>query len=181
MSKMGTDVVCHIAMVVDDVEKVAANWAKIFGFEMPEIQYVPPTEKTPAFYRGSRGDYSDCKLAVFHFNNQLNVEMVQPGEAPSPWKETYEKNGGNGFQHMSFIVPDLEEAYNALQEIGAPEPYHVGYNKTRTYSFVDTTEQLGIEFNVKCDLDNTPIIDYVNEHPEKMVKGKEIMKNKLDV
>ncbi|MDR1420254.1 MAG: VOC family protein [Treponema sp.] len=150
---IGTTKLCHVAILVKDLDKAIRNWEQVLGIKANKPFNLPPSSQMPSFTNGELGDYSDCKLATFQLENCI-LEFVQPGEKPGPWKDKLDRDG-EGLQHISFIVPDRKEAQGALQALGAPKPYHIGYWPDGTYSFTDSVPQLGIEVNIKTNDDNT--------------------------
>ncbi|MDR0598679.1 MAG: VOC family protein [Treponema sp.] len=150
---IGTTKLCHIAILVKDLDRALANWEKVLGVKAGAPFYLPPASEVPAFTDGKPGDYTDCRLATIQLENCV-LEFAQPGANPSPWKDKLDRDG-EGVQHISFIVPDREKARDALKAVGAPAPYHIGYWPGGTYSFTNSTPQLGVEINIKTDDDNT--------------------------
>jgi catechol 2,3-dioxygenase-like lactoylglutathione lyase family enzyme len=150
---IGTTKLCHIAILVRDLDKTLKNWEQVLGIKASEPFNLPASAEVPAFTDGKMGDYTDCRLASIQLDNCI-FEFVQPGKNPSPWKEKIDRDG-EGLQHVSFIVPDRKKAQGELQAIGAPKPYHIGYWPGGTYSFTDSTAQLGVEVNIKTDDNNT--------------------------
>jgi catechol 2,3-dioxygenase-like lactoylglutathione lyase family enzyme len=150
---IGTTKICHIAILVKDIDKAIKNWEQILGVKSGEPFYLPPVSEVPAFTDGKPGDYTDCRLCTFQLDNCM-IELVQPGKNPSPWKDMLDKQG-EGVQHISFVVPDRKKAQAQLQAVGAPKPYHIGYWPGGTYSFTNSVPQLGVEINIKTDDDNT--------------------------
>jgi catechol 2,3-dioxygenase-like lactoylglutathione lyase family enzyme len=150
---IGTTKLCHIAILVKDLDRALANWEKVLGVKAGEPFYLPPASEVPAFTDGDLGDYTDCRLATIQLENCV-LEFVQPGTNPGPWKDKLDRDG-EGVQHISFIVPDRRKAQDALKSVGAPAPYHIGYWPGGTYSFTNSTPQLGVEINIKTDDDNT--------------------------
>jgi catechol 2,3-dioxygenase-like lactoylglutathione lyase family enzyme len=149
---IGTTRLCHIAILVRDLDKAIEHWSKVLGLPKPEPWYLPPPGKVAIFAGGEQGDYSDCRLAVFELEN-VKIELVQPGPHSGPYWDKLERDG-EGVQHISFIVPDRTKAQDTLKTIGAPAPYLIGYFPGATYSFIDTAPQLGVEINIKTDDDN---------------------------
>jgi catechol 2,3-dioxygenase-like lactoylglutathione lyase family enzyme len=150
---IGTTKLCHIAILVRDLDKALKNWEQVLGITAGEPFNLPPSSEVPAFTNGEMGDYSDCRIATIQLENCM-LEFVQPGTNPSPWKEKLDKEG-EGVQHISFIVPDRKKAQDAIKTTGAPPPYHIGYWPGGAYSFIDSVPQLGVEINIKTDDDNT--------------------------
>lgn len=150
---IGTTKLCHIAILVHDLDRAIKNWEQVLGVKANDPFYLPQAAEVPAFTNGKMGDYTDCRLATIQLENCL-LELVQPGNNPGPWKEKLDRDG-EGVQHLSFIVPDRKQAQGALQAIGAPKPYHIGYWPGGTYSFTNSASQLGVEINIKTEDDNT--------------------------
>ncbi|GMO13205.1 MAG: hypothetical protein Ta2A_23740 [Treponemataceae bacterium] len=150
---LGTTKLCHIAILVHDLDKAIKNWEQVLGVKAGKPFSLPPASEVPAFTNGEMGDYSDCRLATIQLENCM-LELVQPGKNSSPWKEKLDRDG-EGVQHISFVVPDRKKAQGELQAVGAPKPYHIGYWPGGTYSFTDAVCQLGVEINIKTDDDNT--------------------------
>jgi catechol 2,3-dioxygenase-like lactoylglutathione lyase family enzyme len=150
---IGTTKLCHIAILVKDLDKAIKNWEQVLGVKAGEPFYLPPSIEVPSFTNGDRGDYTDCRITTIQLDNCM-LELVQPGSKPSPWKEKLDRDG-EGVQHISFVVPDRKQAQDALKAAGAMPPYHIGYWPGGTYSFTDTVPQLGVEINIKTDDDNT--------------------------
>jgi catechol 2,3-dioxygenase-like lactoylglutathione lyase family enzyme len=150
---IGTTKLCHIAILVKDLDKALGNWERVLGVKAGTPFYLPPSSEVPAFTSGELGDYTDCRLATIQLENCV-LELVQPGTKAGPWKDKLDRDG-EGVQHISFIVPDRKKAQDELQAVGAPKPYHIGYWPGGTYSFTDSAAQLGVEVNIKTDDDNT--------------------------
>ena len=174
MATIRAKLICHMAIVVENIQAVIDNWTKLFGMDRPAISTIPPASQVPAYTNGKLGDYSDCKIAIIRFDNLL-LEFVQPGEGASPWRDLLIKNGGNCVQNISFVVPDSKEAFRAVQEIGGPAPFHIGFYPGGTYTFIDTADLLGIPINIKEDCNNVEVIRYLLEHPNQELTDKEIM------
>ena len=161
---IGTSKLCHIAILVKDLDKALKNWEQLLGVKAGEPFYLPPAGEVPSFTNGEIGDYTDCRLAVIKLENCV-LEFVQPGNKPGPWKDKLDRDG-EGVQHLSFIVPDRKKAQETLKAIGAPPAYHIGYWPGGTYSFTDSVPQLGVEINIKTDDDNTVIKESLLKDPD---------------
>jgi hypothetical protein len=81
---IGTTSLCHIAILVRDITAAVDNWSVLLGLDKPKIWTFPPPGTVKAFTRGTEGDYSDCRLAVFELAN-VRLELVEPGPGSGPW------------------------------------------------------------------------------------------------
>ena len=161
---IGTTKMCHVEIIVRDIEKAVKNWSEILGLPAPDIWNLPANTEVPVFTDGKYSDHSDTKLAVFELDN-IKIELTEPGDTPSPFKDWLDKHG-EGVCHFSFIVPDRAQANEALRKIDAPECHHIGYWPGGTYAFYDTVDQLGLQINIKTDDDNTGRIPALIADPE---------------
>ncbi len=146
-----TDGICQIALVVNDIESVAKHYEEMFGLEGLKIEYLPKPDKIPAYFRQQPGDFSGCRICAFKLGPVV-LEMIQPDDKPSPWKEFLDKHG-QGVQHIGFITDDKYTALDTLERVGC-RPFHVGYFPDMTYIFIDAAEKFGVDFNIKQTNEN---------------------------
>ncbi|WP_051585844.1 VOC family protein [Caldanaerobius polysaccharolyticus] len=145
MSKIDSNVICQIAIVVKDIEAAARNYSELFGMEMPEIFTVPPAEEVPVYYHGKLIS-PKAKICIFQMG-PIVLELTEPGEGPSSWREFLERHG-QGVHHIGIEVQNLDNALNALKKVGA-DVIQVGYYPTSSYWFMDSEDQLGVRVNIK--------------------------------
>jgi hypothetical protein len=160
--------ICQIAIIVEDLDTVAANYKRAFGIE-PDIINIPGSDSVPAYTDGNQGDYSNVRLAVFKFDNMV-IEIAEPDKNDSPWRRWLDKHGP-GVQHIGFMVPENSkgEAFKTLKETGS-ELYHAGFYPKLTYTFVDCFKAFGIDFNIKWKTDNTEKIAHMAANPKETLK-----------
>ena len=143
-------IITQICIVVSDVEQANSNWSKVLGLPAEKIETIFPdgilhyTHDKPAEYR-------DCRVAKYQVDNFV-LELIQPGESPSPWRAFLEKNG-QGVFHFCVLVNDRKIFQQTLTEISVGLPYHIGYHPYGSYSYVNSKEQLGIELSVNNQAD----------------------------
>jgi catechol 2,3-dioxygenase-like lactoylglutathione lyase family enzyme len=89
---IGTTKLCHIAILVKDLDKTLENWERVLGVKAGDPFYLPPASEVPSFTNGEAGDYTDYRLATIQLENCL-FEMVQPGEKSGPWKDKLDRDG----------------------------------------------------------------------------------------
>lgn len=139
----------QIAIVVKDIEKAAKAWSEIFGVEVPEIRPVPPPEECQIYYREKK-TATRAKLACINVG-PITIELTEPDEMDSSWKEFLEKHNGNGVHHLGFSVgsdENRDKIIKMLEERGIGVR-HYGYYEGGSYTFVDSEEQLGVILNIK--------------------------------
>jgi methylmalonyl-CoA/ethylmalonyl-CoA epimerase len=136
--------ISHIGIVVDDCEKAAEWWSRVFGIEFSTGVYVLD-ESTHFTFRGqpakSRMKASISPMRSSQDSPEMDlvfVELVEVMEGESPHTEFMSKYG-EGLQHVAFSVEDLDQTVADL----APE----GIVPILQYHF--TTNLEGIDYRVK--------------------------------
>lgn len=139
--------VCQIALVVDDIEHVAKNYAALFGVPVPDIFQVPPPEDAHTTFEG-KPTKTRAKLCVFDLG-QVVLELTQPDDEPSSWKRFYEEHG-SGVHHIGFMVEDRQKVIDYFKTNNAPER-HYGEYPGGNYTFVDSEQEFGVLINIKSE------------------------------
>jgi hypothetical protein len=143
-------IITQICIVVSDVKQANLNWSKVLGVPEEKIETIFP-DGILHYTRGKPTEYRDCQVAKYQLDNFV-LELIQPGESPSPWRAFLEKNG-QGVFHVCVRVGDRKIFQQTLSGIGVELPYHIGYHPNGSYSYVDSKEQLGIELSVNNQAD----------------------------
>lgn len=144
---VGTKKFMQICLVVKDAEATMKNFMEVFGIEKGTLKEIPPPEKSPTYYRGKQ-IVSKTKYYVFKMGDMV-IELTQPDDTPSAWKEIYDKQGP-GLCYLGIMVEDSAKAVKFLEEKGNPL-IHNGGTSESNYNIVDARESLGIYLNVKMN------------------------------
>lgn len=148
-------VITQICIVVQDVRQANSNWAKILGIPEEKIEIIFP-EGILHYTHGKATEYKDCQVAKYQLENFV-LELIQPGQSPSPWRTFLEKYG-QGVFHFCILVNDRKVFQQRLADIGVHLPYHIGYHPGGSYSYVASREQLGLELSVNHRADYADLI-----------------------
>jgi len=136
----------QICLVVEDVEKAAETWSKLFNVAMPKINVDPPREDPQLTYRGKSARYG-IKMAVIQAGPFV-LELIEPDENDSTFKEFLDKHG-NGVHHIGFEVGDRRDAIiDELEALGFAMRT-VGYYPGSSWTVVDSEDKLGVNLNIK--------------------------------
>jgi catechol 2,3-dioxygenase-like lactoylglutathione lyase family enzyme len=138
-------IIIRICIVVHDVHQANANWSKVLGLPEEKIETIYP-DGILHYTHDQVVDYKGIQVAKYELGNFV-LELLQPGEMPSPWKVHLDQYG-QGVFHFCVLVDDRKVFQQSLSEIGVGLPYHIGYFPQGSYSYVDAKEQLGIELSV---------------------------------
>ena len=138
-------IITQICIVVSDVRKANSNWATLLGVPQEKIETIF-ADGILHYTHGKATEYKDCQVAKYQLDNFV-LELIQPGQSPSPWRTFLEKHG-QGVFHFCILVNDRKMFQQKLSDIGVDLPYHIGYHPNGSYSYVDSKEQLGLELSV---------------------------------
>ncbi len=136
---LGTSTVVQVGIVVHDVEAKARAWSDILGLPMPTIIVTDPFDKAQTAYRG-QPTTARARLAFFHLG-QVDVELIEPIDGPSTWKDQLDQHG-ESLHHIAFRIEGMQEKVGYLDAKGVPLIQQGEYTGGR-YAYVDGSKQLG--------------------------------------
>lgn len=104
----------QIGFLVKDIEKTKKQFARFFDVPEPETVNSGEYEITKTEYRGNPAPKAKCYMTFFYFGD-LQMELIQPNEEPSLWREHLE-TFGEGIHHISFQVKGMQKTINACED-----------------------------------------------------------------
>lgn len=137
---LGNRVVTQIGLVVHDIERTSQAYAEFFGVEKPQWFWTDVADVARTEYRGERSE-ARAKLAFFDMG-PLQLELIEPDEHPSTWRESLDKNG-EGFHHIAFVIDGMKEKIELLGNNGYPLLQKGEYEGGR-YAYLDTFKDLKV-------------------------------------
>ena len=138
---LGSHVVMQVGLLVNDIEKTAQVYADFLGVAKPEIKVTDVIEKSQARYRGSPTK-ARAKLAFFKVGEGLDIELIEPDNEPSTWREDLNRKG-EGVHHIAFQVKGMKEKIADLQKENMPLVQSGEYTGGR-YAYVDANRDLKV-------------------------------------
>jgi catechol 2,3-dioxygenase-like lactoylglutathione lyase family enzyme len=138
--KLGSSVICQIAVVVRDIEKSARAYADLFGVEVPRWNLTETGDQTHARYRGEPTE-GRAKLAFFRLG-EVSLELIEPVGGPSTWREHLDTRG-ESVHHIAFRIQGMDEQVAMLARKGMPAVQR-GDFKGGCYAYIDSVPQLGV-------------------------------------
>lgn len=136
---LGTDVVVQIGIVVKDIEKTAKEFAEFFGVDVPRIIETEEYEKTHTEYKG-QPTRARAKLAFFRNFKNIEIELIEPDENPSTWRE-FLGTRGEGIHHIGVFVKNMDQKIENLKKEGIDVVQKGDYTGGR-YAYMDSTSKL---------------------------------------
>ena len=136
---LGTKIVTQIGFVVNDIEKTSQAFADCLGVEKPQWSLTDTIDKTHGEFNGQPCP-ARAKLAFFHVGETLDIELIEPDETPSVWRNVLNEKG-EGVHHIAFVVNGMKEKILALEGNGMKLLQRGEYTGGR-YAYIDCVDQL---------------------------------------
>lgn len=143
-NKIGTSTMVQVAIVCHDIEKTAKAYAEFFGVETPAANWTDDYSVSQAVYRGEPTK-ARARLAFIKVGELINIEIIQPDDQPSTWREHLDTKG-EGLHHIAFVtqgLDDLDARTKTLEEQGIPLVQR-GLSARGAYAYVDASNDLKI-------------------------------------
>lgn len=136
---LGTTTAIQIGIVVSDIVVAAQRWADVFNLPVPEIIVTDTVDLAQTEYMGAPTP-ARAKLAFFDFG-QVDVELIEPIDGPSTWKDQLDAHG-ESIHHIAFEIRDMGEKITYLTKKGIPLVQRGEYSGGR-YAYMDGLSELG--------------------------------------
>jgi methylmalonyl-CoA/ethylmalonyl-CoA epimerase len=136
----GSTTLTQVGIVVRDIDKTGRAWAAAFGIPAPTAFWTDGYEKAQTQYRG-KPTAGRCKLAFMRFGS-VDLELIQPDESPSTWREFLDRHG-EGVHHLAIVIDGMKEHVGRAGEAGMPLLQKGEYDGGR-YAYVDCTAGLKV-------------------------------------
>lgn len=136
---LGTTTVTQVGIIVADIEAKAKAWADTLGLPAPDIIITDVVDTAETEYQGESTS-ARAKLAFFHLG-QVDLELIEPIDGPSTWKDQLDQHG-DSLHHIAFVIDGMAEKIAYLDGKGVPLVQRGEYTGGR-YAYVDGVAQLG--------------------------------------
>ncbi len=138
---IGTDVICQVGVIVNDVLATSARISAVLGQAQPPIIQTPGYDLAKTMYRGAPSE-ATAKLAFFDFG-QVQIELIEPDEEPSVWRD-YLNAKGEGPQHIAFQIDNTRTVTDYLAGHGIDVIQQGLYaDGSGMYTYLDSDNLLG--------------------------------------
>ncbi len=130
----------QVGYIVKDIESTKESYAKLLGAPVPPSQPCGyGAAKT--VYKGVPAPDSHCKLAFFDLTPGVQLELIEPDEGPSTWRE-YLDTHGEGIHHIAFFVKDMDKVIEDCIKEGMTVVQQGNYDDASgRYTYLDGNEQ----------------------------------------
>jgi len=117
MGVIGTNTLTQVALVVNDIEKTKTRLAKFFGIEVPPTIEAGEFSITKTEVMGVPSPDAKCRMAFFPVGNGVSLELIEPNETPSVWRDFLNERG-EGIHHIAFGVKGMDNVINSCEDFG---------------------------------------------------------------
>ena len=126
----------QVGFIVNDIEEASARFAKLFGCEVPPAQPCG-NETAKTVYRGQPAPKAKSKLAFFDLVPGVQLELIEPNEEMSTWRE-YLNEKGEGIHHVAFNVTGMDEVIKECEAEGMTLVQYGNYDDgSGRYAYLD--------------------------------------------
>ena len=137
---LGTHLVAQVGFIVKDIETTKRKWAEFQGLEGPETQPCGDYGVTRTTYEGTPAPEANSKLAFLDVNPGLQIELIEPNEAPSTWRNFLDEHG-EGMHHLAFQVKDSAARVADAEAAGLRLVQHGKYGDGNgEYNYLDAPD-----------------------------------------
>jgi len=114
---IGTNVVTQIGFIVKDADASRKKFAQFFGIEPPPIVGSGDFDVTQTQYEGKPAPDAACKMVFFDIGPNIQLELIEPNEAPSTWRKFLNEKG-EGIHHIAFNVEGMDKWIIECEKFG---------------------------------------------------------------
>jgi methylmalonyl-CoA/ethylmalonyl-CoA epimerase len=111
-----TQVIAQVALIVKDVETTKRKFAEFLGVSTPPTIDAGEYSVTQTVYNGEPAPDANCLMAFFGLGS-LQLELIQPNDAPSVWRD-YLMQHGEGVHHLAFKIKDMKDMVAKCENFG---------------------------------------------------------------
>lgn len=148
-SILGVSEPCQIGMITADINRAKKKWAAFLGMEEPEAFACGDYAICKTEYRGQPAPEANSKLAFFDLPN-IQLELIEPNEAKSTWRDYLEKNG-EGIHHYGYQVKDIYAGIEAMKAAGySLDQFGFYGDGNGAYAYFDCTADMGCFIELLC-------------------------------
>jgi hypothetical protein len=136
---LGTNLLCQVGILVNDIEKTAKEWAAFLGVDVPAINITGAVQDAQTKYLEESSE-ARSKLAFFNVGENVTIELIEPDKNPSTWRHDLDQNG-EGFHHIAFVIKGMKEKIEICGKNGL-KLLQTGEYQGGRYAYIDANEKL---------------------------------------
>ncbi len=137
---VGNNLLAQVGFIVKDIETTKRKWAEFLGVDVPPTVDAGQYEVTQTVFEGKPAPEPAALLAFFDVGPGLQIELIQPNEAPSTWRNFLNEHG-EGMHHVAFQVKNSAEQVKNAEKAGLRLVQHGLYGDAGgEYNYLDAPD-----------------------------------------
>ena len=137
---VGTHLFAQVGFIVKDIETTKRKWAAFLGVDVPETSDGGEYAVTGTTFMSEPAPEAGALLAFFDVGPGLQLELIQPNDAPSTWRNFLNEHG-EGMHHIAFQVRDSAGQVAKAEAAGLKLIQHGKYGDgSGEYNYLDAPE-----------------------------------------
>lgn len=109
--------IAQVGFIVRDIEKSKKVFAEFFGVPVPPTYGGGPYEITGTTVNGDPAPEANCSMAFFDVGPNTQLELIEPNEAKSTWRDFLDEHG-EGIHHIAFQIKGMNMKIEACEKFG---------------------------------------------------------------
>lgn len=132
----------QVGFVVNNIEETIEKYAFVFGCAKTTANPCGDYAVTQTKVFGQPAPEADSVLAFYDLSNGVQLELIQPNEKPSVWRDHLNKYG-EGIHHIAFVVDSIDETVAKCLQMGMVLEQEGFYgDASGKYAYLDAQESL---------------------------------------
>lgn len=180
MTKLKMDLVCQVAVVVNDLDEGVKYCRELFGFEEESLTYSDSRDAyaegrlQEVKYNGTEGTFHYVQHNFFMGGMDIEMFAPIPGyeDEVNPFTDFLKENGGPGIHHLNIRLANREEGVEYIEKDLGMVPMYDLYHLGRNCKYYDFRKQLGcvIEYGMRVV---GPRASYSEEEIQKFISYRQ--------
>lgn len=159
MTKLNMDVVCQVAVVVNNLEEGVETCRELFGFQEDSLSFSDSRDAyaegrlKDVKYNGVEGEYHYIQHNFFMGGMDIEMFAPIPGyeDEVNPFTDFLKQNGGPGIHHLNIRLVNRQEGVDYLEKDLGIVPLYDVTHLGRNCKYYDFRKELGcvIEYGMR--------------------------------
>jgi len=142
----------HVGLSVKNMDDAVRYFQSLGGKTDERPPFILDSANIKSIATYGRTDAPTWKIKIKMLNiGPLTLELTEPVSGGN-YNETWMKEHGEGANHISFIVPELDKEVEELKAKGVPAMYHA----SGVYAYMDARKVGGLVIELKQKRDRPP-------------------------
>lgn len=152
MAKLKMDLVCQVAVVVNNLEEGLNAFRELMGFDENTLSFSDSRDAykegrlKEVKYNGVEGTFNYMQYNFYMGGMDIEIFAPIPGyeDEVNPFTDFLKENGGPGIHHLNIRLANREEGVEYIEKDLGIVPLYDLYHLGRNCKYYDFRKQLGL-------------------------------------